>query len=44
MVVKRKISNIISRWPIALIILGGVLTALWISLLILLPLHLLDVR
>jgi hypothetical protein len=31
---KAKLKRIINRWPVALIILGGVLTLLWLVLLI----------
>ena len=42
MTLRNKISKIIDRWPVALIIFGGVLTVLWLVLLFLFPLHLLQ--
>ena len=35
-------SKVVSRWPIVLMIFGGILTVLWLVLLILYPLHLLQ--
>jgi hypothetical protein len=43
MALKTKLTKIINRWPMALIIFGVVLTLLWLVLLILFPLHLLQV-
>jgi hypothetical protein len=40
---KSKLMKIISRWPLVLIILGGMLTLFWIVLLIWFPLHLLGI-
>jgi hypothetical protein len=40
---KNNLKKIINRWPIALIIFGVVLTLLWLVLLIVFPLHLLQV-
>jgi hypothetical protein len=39
---KNKMRKIINRWPTALIIFGVVLTLLWLILLIVFPLHLLQ--
>lgn len=39
---RNRISKIIDRWPVALIIFGGLLTVLWLVLLILFPLHFLQ--
>ena len=43
MALKNKIMKIINRWPMALIVFGLVLTLLWLVLLIMFPLHLLQV-
>jgi hypothetical protein len=43
MTIKNKMMKIINRWPTALIIFGVLLTVLWLVLLILFPLHLLQV-
>ena len=38
---RNKLTKIIDQWPLALIIFGGVLTLVWIAVLIWLPLRLL---
>ena len=43
MAFRNKLTKIITRWPIALVIFGIVLTLVWLVVLILLPLHLLQV-
>ena len=43
MALKNKLTKIINRWPMALIMFGVVLTFLWLVLLILFSLHLLQV-
>ena len=42
MALKKKLTKIINRWPMALIMFGVVLTFLWLVLLILFSLHLLQ--
>ena len=43
MAFKNKLIKIINRWPMALIIFGAVLTLVWAVVLILFPLHLLQI-
>jgi hypothetical protein len=40
---KRMRAKIFSRWPMALIVIGIVLTVVWLVLLIWFPLHLLEI-
>jgi hypothetical protein len=42
MLLKDKLKKIIERWPLALVAFGGVLTLGWLTLLIWLPLRLLQ--
>jgi hypothetical protein len=40
--VRNKLKKILDQWPLALIIFGGVLTLVWLAVLIWLPLRLLQ--
>ena len=43
MTLKNKILKVIPGWPVTLIVFGAALTLVWLVLLILYPLHLLQV-
>ena len=40
---KNKLMKIIEQWPLALVVFGGMLTLVWLAVLIWLPLRLLQV-